>query len=366
MRPFLGKELFADDDTKDVEIEMLDGSILAHAAVLSIHSDALRGLLKHGVSQANAQKQLSWKEHTADVGRFLLQLIYTIATESDMEEKELQTLLGALEIANMYVIDWPMQKLVNAAKSRLKEETFDSICSTAINRDLTVLRLHCTEWAQREGKRCLIVGERVKAIKKIRWIEPPDAIVEAGSLGEIGRGPRWGMLIVWWLKDNSKYREHCAISILKKVANQVENVMAAERSGVRDKYNNSEVMSELASVWGPPTQSRKRRRSDAQPSLFFQEAIAFNSLSPGKKPLTLLQLSIFNAHLTHFDIRRLVYDQTLALAPHSPPQRTMSPLTIKLSHTFRRNGHPAALLPPELLTQKKQLVCRRGRDGHER
>ena len=55
----LGKELFADDDTKDVEIEMLDGSILAHAAVLSIHSDALRGLLKHGVSQANAQKQLS-------------------------------------------------------------------------------------------------------------------------------------------------------------------------------------------------------------------------------------------------------------------------------------------------------------------
>ena len=59
MRPFLGKELFADDDTKDVEIEMLDGSILAHAAVLSIHSDALRGLLKHGVSQANAQKQLS-------------------------------------------------------------------------------------------------------------------------------------------------------------------------------------------------------------------------------------------------------------------------------------------------------------------
>ena len=132
----LGKELFADDDTKDVEIEMLDGSILAHAAVLSIHSDALRGLLKHGVSQANAQKQLSWKEHTADVGRFLLQLLYTTATESDMEEKGLQTLLGALEIAKMYVIDWPMQKLVNAAKSHLKEETFDSICSTAINRDL--------------------------------------------------------------------------------------------------------------------------------------------------------------------------------------------------------------------------------------
>ena len=283
----LGKELFADDDTKDVEIEMLDGSILAHAAVLSIHSDALRGLLKHGVSQANAQKQLSWKEHTADVGRFLLQLLYTTATESDMEEKELQTLLGALEIANMYVIDWPMQKLVNAAKSRLKEETFDSICSTAINRDLTVLRLHCMQWAQREGQRCLIDGERVKAIKKIRCIEPSDAIVEAGSLGEFGRGPRWGMLIVWWLKDNSEDREHCAISILKKVANQVENVMAAERSGVREKYNNSElapeVMSELASVWGPPTQSRKRRRSAAQPSLFFQEAIAFNSLSPGKK-----------------------------------------------------------------------------------
>ena len=229
----LGKELFADDDTKDVEIEMLDGSILAHAAVLSIHSDALRGLLKHGVSQANAQKQLSWKEHTADVGRFLLQLLYTTATESDMEEKGLQTLLGALEIAKMYVIDWPMQKLVNAAKSRLKEETFDSICSTAINRDLTVLRLHCMQWAQREGQRCLIDGERVKAINKIRCIEPSDAIVEAGSLEEIGRGPRWGMLVVWWLKDNSEDREHCAISILKKIANQVENVMAAERSGVR-------------------------------------------------------------------------------------------------------------------------------------
>ena len=131
------------------------------------------------------------------------------------------------------------------------------------------------QWAQREGQRCLIDGERVKAIKKIRCIEPSDAIVEAGSLGEIGRGPRWGMLIVWWLKDNSKDREHCAISILKKVANQVENVMAAERSGVRENYNNNElapeVMSELASVWGPPTQSRKRRRSAAQPPLFFRK-----------------------------------------------------------------------------------------------
>ena len=27
---------------------------------------------------------------------------------------------------------------------------------------------------------------------------------------------------------------------------------------------------------------------------------------------------------------------------------------------------PAALLPPELLTQKKELVCRRGLHGHER
>ena len=50
--------------------------------------------------------------------------------------------------------------------------------------------------------------------------------------------------------------------------------------------------------------------------------------------------SLYHAHFIHLDTRRLVYDETFALAPRSPPQLPMSPGVTTLSHTCGRNGHP--------------------------
>ena len=50
--------------------------------------------------------------------------------------------------------------------------------------------------------------------------------------------------------------------------------------------------------------------------------------------------SLYHAHFIHLDTRRLVYDETFALAPRSPPQLPMSPGITTLSHTCGRNDHP--------------------------
>ena len=47
--------------------------------------------------------------------------------------------------------------------------------------------------------------------------------------------------------------------------------------------------------------------------------------------------SLYHAHFIHLDTRRLVYDETFALAPRSPPQLPMSPGITTLSHTCGRN-----------------------------
>eukprot|EP00929_Paragymnodinium_shiwhaense_P022443 TRINITY_DN14341_c0_g1_i2.p1 TRINITY_DN14341_c0_g1~~TRINITY_DN14341_c0_g1_i2.p1 ORF type:complete len:353 (-),score=17.50 TRINITY_DN14341_c0_g1_i2:35-1018(-) len=70
------ERVFDDDDTKDVEIEMSDGKLLAHSTILSVGSQALRGILKNAV-QEGGLKRLTWKEHGQAVGRVLLRLLYT-------------------------------------------------------------------------------------------------------------------------------------------------------------------------------------------------------------------------------------------------------------------------------------------------
>lgn len=76
------ERLLADEQTKDVDIEMANGSIRAHSVLLSAASDAIRGILSHGDQPPkDALRRLSWREHTVEVGRFFLQLLYTGTVE---------------------------------------------------------------------------------------------------------------------------------------------------------------------------------------------------------------------------------------------------------------------------------------------
>lgn len=73
----VNERLLHDSETKDVEIEMSDGTMRAHSIILMAASDAVRGMLSHGIARDAATKRLCWNEHTLDVGRFFLRLLYT-------------------------------------------------------------------------------------------------------------------------------------------------------------------------------------------------------------------------------------------------------------------------------------------------
>jgi len=99
------ERLLADEQTKDVDIEMANGSIRAHSVILSAASDAIRGILSHGENKSNdVLRKLSWREHTVEVGRFFLQLLYTGTVErpsiSSGNADGTEAVCGALPVGN--------------------------------------------------------------------------------------------------------------------------------------------------------------------------------------------------------------------------------------------------------------------------
>jgi len=72
----LYEKLLVKDSTKDLEIEMSDGVLRAHSAILVAGSAAIEGMLKHGLAAMESQQRLTWKEHTMEVGNFFLRLLY--------------------------------------------------------------------------------------------------------------------------------------------------------------------------------------------------------------------------------------------------------------------------------------------------
>ena len=118
-------KLLEDDQSKDVEIEMLDGTLLAHSVMLRAGSDALQGILENTQAGPGGRKRLSWKEHSLEVGKFFLQLLYTntVAEEWNREgddpgvEPPLRLLLGSLAIAKMFVMQHPYDRLHSTVKA---------------------------------------------------------------------------------------------------------------------------------------------------------------------------------------------------------------------------------------------------------
>jgi len=171
----LYERILADDETKDVDIEMSDGMLRAHSLVLCASSDAIKGMLRSGFMAGESQKKLSWREQDLETGRFFLRILYTgsfseedshsskrpkEATTADDKQREipLDMLVGAFSIAKMYLVTPLLGELVHALKRRLSIKTFDFICAAAIKFDSTPLRFHCVEYAKNSGQTLIWSG----------------------------------------------------------------------------------------------------------------------------------------------------------------------------------------------------------------
>ncbi|CAK0886951.1 unnamed protein product, partial [Prorocentrum cordatum] len=82
------ERMFADDETKDVKIALMNGNLRAHSVLLRASSDAFAGVLSHGVA-ADGEKTLNWGDQPIEVGRVFLRLLYTGALDkSDWEDPQ--------------------------------------------------------------------------------------------------------------------------------------------------------------------------------------------------------------------------------------------------------------------------------------
>lgn len=261
------ERLLADEETKDVEIEMSDGLLRAHSLILGATSDAIKGMLRHGT--ASMEKRLSWREHPMEVGRFFMRLLYTgtiaeeewIQSESDRvlgdEEVPLRLLLGGLSIAKVYLVPHVLRSLTEALKDRLTVQTFNDIFSHSIKLDITALRLHCLQFAQQEHRvstrgREVRSGARVMALVRITV---NSANVPRGGMGTVSTLPAGGLHVNW---DNG------FVNMIEGVMDMIEIIGEPKTNPVQQMFEanalSPEVMSELAPVWGRPQPTAKRRR----------------------------------------------------------------------------------------------------------
>lgn len=256
------ERLLQDAETKDVEIEMQDGVLQAHACILCAASDAMRGMLRHGI--AAEHKKLSWREHPLEVGRFFLRLLYTgTVAEEEWGERDngeglppqtpLRLLTGGLAIAKVYQVPHLMVALTDALKKRLQDDTFDEIYSVAIKLDITALRLHCLRFAERSDVKEIVEGARVKALQHITV---QNADVPVGSVGTVNSNH-----VIEW-DDTGSIGYGTDVELVKDM---VELIHSPSTSKVRSMYQakelSPEVMFDLAALWGPPEPSVVRRRT---------------------------------------------------------------------------------------------------------
>eukprot|EP00927_Polykrikos_kofoidii_P053617 TRINITY_DN48210_c0_g1_i1.p1 TRINITY_DN48210_c0_g1~~TRINITY_DN48210_c0_g1_i1.p1 ORF type:complete len:272 (+),score=56.15 TRINITY_DN48210_c0_g1_i1:124-939(+) len=259
------EKLLQDDDTKDVEIQMQDGILRAHYCILSAASEAIKGMLRHGLAAKEGKKTLNWSDHSVEVGRFFMRLLYTgtiveeewgasdAHTEGRSSETPLRLLLGALSISRVYQVPHLLHALVEALKARLNDETFDDVFAAAIKMDVIVLRLHCLRYAERSDSKEIIEGVRVRAL---RYITVQNADVPEGSIGTVNNNH----VIEWDDTGSIGYGTD-----MELVRGMVELVSSPVSNRVREMYLakelRPEVMFELAALWGPAAPAMVRRRT---------------------------------------------------------------------------------------------------------
>lgn len=259
--------LYQDQSTKDVSIEMSDGLVSAHSVVLCAASDAIRGLLQHGLASEN--RTLHWKDQPVEVGHFFLRLLYTgtVAEEGELKVEvpvPLRLLLGSLALAKIFMVPHLLKPLTTVLTQRISSSTFDEICVTAINTDLTELRLACAGYARSHGSTVdFPLGTRFRAIVHIRDEDNGDgATVPEETIGEIGVDSdedcdghelRWSCDQVMTMVTTRRMLE---IGKIKVLSGESSSLFARYQKG----QLSPQVLSELAPLWGLPADAGRKRR----------------------------------------------------------------------------------------------------------
>eukprot|EP00931_Biecheleriopsis_adriatica_P060600 TRINITY_DN36401_c0_g1_i1.p1 TRINITY_DN36401_c0_g1~~TRINITY_DN36401_c0_g1_i1.p1 ORF type:complete len:294 (-),score=55.47 TRINITY_DN36401_c0_g1_i1:35-853(-) len=261
------ERLFADEETKDVRIDMCDGTIWAHSNILGAASDALRGVLRHGL--AAQQKCLDWKEHSMEVGRFFLRLLYTgtvaeddWAGAADSIDVPLRLILGGLALAKVYQVPHLLKPLTDVLKHRLNTSTFETICARAIDLDVTELRRFCLHFAETKGQGELPEGTRVRAELALHDCSDNEeaAAVSEGTLGvvNIDAGSTDERIIAW---ENGELN---SIESGMKMISKGRIKVTSDAPNLFGMYQRGElspqVNFELAPLWGVQTTLNPKRR----------------------------------------------------------------------------------------------------------
>lgn len=303
----LYERIFADHESRDVEIEMSDGKLTAHSLVLCASSDALKGILKRGNQAASVQKHLSWPEYPVVVGRVFLRLLYTgtvdetdwssvtattSAVESSSSEGQsvpLEVLLGAANLAKMYLVADLLALLTKALVERINYQSFDTITAFAIRNDLSALRLRCVQFARDENDN---YPERLSwkggDAHHIGMAGTGNGLVGFNRIDADGTD-RFAMLTRFDVDNEIKFEingtvfrgtvtrreenEHGEIAF-GTTASFPENVhrgsfklhLELRQDRIRKLFDKGElsppVEAELAEIWGYPRPSKKRQRRE--------------------------------------------------------------------------------------------------------
>jgi len=242
------ERLLTDEESKDVTIKMSNGTLRAHSLILGASSDAIKGMLSHGV--AKCEKTLSWEDQTVEVGCFVLRLVYTGTIEEHVDwEKDaaghlilpLKILLGGLQIAKVFQIVDLMKPLCLAIEQRITEATFNVICSASIAMDLTSLRRTCVSFA----KEHLADGTRVQALININ---AQAADVPRDTVGIVEKD------CVQW---DQGFRN--SIACVRTYIKVIEDSPSSIHAMYQKNRLSPEVMFELAPLFARPTEPPKKK-----------------------------------------------------------------------------------------------------------
>jgi len=116
--------------TKDVDIEMSDGTLRAHSCLLCVASEAIQGMLSHGA--AATCKKLSWREHPIAVGRLLLGLLYTGGVAAEDWSQDGGSLDGSWDCTNSEG-RWKAQVTITGTRVKYDNSLMAEIVATGLN-----------------------------------------------------------------------------------------------------------------------------------------------------------------------------------------------------------------------------------------
>ncbi|CAE8629445.1 unnamed protein product [Polarella glacialis] len=128
-----------DKATHDVSFHTADGSVSAHASILSKCSPVLAAMLSSDMTEG--RKRLIEVKDTPGAGvQLFLELMYTGSTGSELV---LEAALSALDLAHMWQVHNVVRMLEQILQEMLSDDNFASVAEAAQLKDLKVLMCAC-------------------------------------------------------------------------------------------------------------------------------------------------------------------------------------------------------------------------------